>query len=632
MTEKEGAKYTQLRMKKFQPMMIGRMDSCISGDPNEELASALQADNLRLFVDLLNSDEVDVNAEIGPENRSTILHLAVQAEKAEFVREIVKRRDLNPNIPHKILKKFPLHVAAENGDSESLKLLSLSGADLNAKMENGSTALHQICVRSACKWAKLDGEELIAKRRGFADCAGFLLSRPGINVDHANAIGVTPLYFAVTKGAEEVAELLLKSGASVLTEIDGETVEELLESKMPNLYSRVNLDGNRTNRDTTENQLFHVLYSEYVDSGAFERSWIEAESNNNGKINPNADNGTYTFMQYACDQGLDAVVAFLMSKGADVNKYCVNYRMPPVTIAGHHGYYKIIKLFKEFSVKNPKFAVNFAAVDGIKRENVLHKLLKAESKAYVNLEHRHYDKCLSLLLDDSGLSMQKLIQGAIDAQDQLGNTPLHNAAECGRENAVRKLLRCGANIGIKNQYDITPIDKIKPEIMEEFLDECLQSDGLPIDNDFKLTFKYAFLGPPLRRDWKRDQLMMNEEDDEDGDETDEEEDKRGVNLPEAEPLWYLSQSPNHRSLLTHPVISSFLCLKWRRIRPYYYINLAFYTVFLVLLTSYLLIRTTNETPYQLKWTTFAFLVLITIRELFQAMVSFRRLSFLSLNN
>lgn len=37
-------------------------------------------------------------------------------------------------------------------------------------------------------------------------------------------------------------------------------------------------------------------------------------------------------------------------------------------------------------------------------------------------------------------------------------------------------------------------------------------------------------------------------------------------LPETETLWYLSQSKIHRHLLKHPVITSFLWLKWTRIR------------------------------------------------------------------
>jgi hypothetical protein len=67
-------------------------------------------------------------------------------------------------------------------------------------------------------------------------------------------------------------------------------------------------------------------------------------------------------------------------------------------------------------------------------------------------------------------------------------------------------------------------------------------------------------------------------------------------LPEAEPLWHMSQSKDHRPLLAHPVITSFLCLKWRRIRPYFYTNLVLYSLFLVCLTSYLLMMTLNKVP------------------------------------
>ena len=44
-------------------------------------------------------------------------------------------------------------------------------------------------------------------------------------------------------------------------------------------------------------------------------------------------------------------------------------------------------------------------------------------------------------------------------------------------------------------------------------------------------------------------------------------------LPETESLWYMSQSRPHRRLLNHPVVASFLFLKWQRIRGYFNRNL-----------------------------------------------------------
>ena len=62
--------------------------------------------------------------------------------KVEFMHELMRRRDVNPNHPHKVLKKFPIHMVAEQGNDETLGLLLDCGADVNAKMENGDTALH----------------------------------------------------------------------------------------------------------------------------------------------------------------------------------------------------------------------------------------------------------------------------------------------------------------------------------------------------------------------------------------------------------------------------------------------------------------------------------------------------------
>ncbi|CAB4060170.1 unnamed protein product [Lepeophtheirus salmonis] len=52
----------------------------------------------------------------------------------------------------------------------------------------------------------------------------------------------------------------------------------------------------------------------------------------------------------------------------------------------------------------------------------------------------------------------------------------------------------------------------------------------------------------------------------------------------------MSQSKNHRHLLKHPVITSFLWLKWQRIRGYFNRNLRFYLLFVVALTWYIVER------------------------------------------
>ena len=53
-----------------------RLNSCIS-IPQDEILVALREDNLRLFSDLINEDDLDLNYEYKEENHSTLLHLCL---------------------------------------------------------------------------------------------------------------------------------------------------------------------------------------------------------------------------------------------------------------------------------------------------------------------------------------------------------------------------------------------------------------------------------------------------------------------------------------------------------------------------------------------------------------------------
>ena len=75
-------------------------------------------------------------------------------------------------------------------------------------------------------------------------------------------------------------------------------------------------------------------------------------------------------------------------------------------------------------------------------------------------------------------------------------------------------------------------------------------------------------------------------------------------LPETEPLWYMSQSKDHRHLLKHPVITSFLWYKWQRIRRYFNRNLRFFALFVYLLTWYIFQHCGNTKTSNLEWYVF----------------------------
>ena len=159
-------------------------------------------------------------------------------------------------------------------------------------------------TRCAAKWIKNQEDvQLVSDTQdAFVRCVELVLETNGVNVDCENKIGITPISFAVTMGTEKVTQLLLISKACITTETDdGDTVEELIQQKMPHLVGEI-VAANRENKDTVENKLFQLLYFESYEPGKFIEEWERAEGNNN-RVLVDADNGNYTFLQFCCDQG-----------------------------------------------------------------------------------------------------------------------------------------------------------------------------------------------------------------------------------------------------------------------------------------------------------------------------------------
>jgi len=66
-----------------------------------------------------------------------------------------------------------------------------------------------------------------------------------------------------------------------------------------------------------------------------------------------------------------------------------------------------------------------------------------------------------------------------------------------------------------------------------------------------------------------------------------EEGKTKNQTPETDVLWYMARSKDHRHLLKHPVITSFLSLKWSRISGKYNANIFFFCLYVTALTFYI---------------------------------------------
>ena len=123
-----------------------------------------------------------------------------------------------------------------------------------------------------------------------------------------------------------------------------------------------------------------------------------------------------------------------------------------------------------------------------------------------------------------------------------------------------------------------PMTRILPSTLEDFLDSCATHESHPMNEDFKVEFNYSWLAPAV--------------DDYVADEWDEERQKELElqGLPETESLWCMAQSKHHRHLLRHPTVTSFLWLKWQRVRKFFSRNIRLYILFVTSLTWYIFTR------------------------------------------
>ena len=289
--------------------------------------------------------------------------------------------------------------------------------------------------------------------------------------------------------------------------------------------------------------------------------------------------GGMTLVQKASSYGLSDFLACLLDHGASPTCVLKDNTDAPVLLAAYGGHAEVLRVMLEhkMKVKDGAPVVDLTVCDMHTGETALHMVLQMPQRSAGPDREQGYKDSLALLLNNPLLEAE--LERCINKRDILDNTPLHYATQAWPQAAVRLLLERGANIGLKNKMDETPIERILPDTMEDFLDNfCLTSKNEIHQKDFQLNFKYHFLAPPV------DHPRYTEADPEG-----QEKVKENA-LPETESLWYMAQSKNHRHLLRHPVITSFLWMKWQRISKLFNRNLRLYLLFVTTLTWYIFER------------------------------------------
>ena len=502
--------------------------------------SALEARDLDSFVEAVAEPRFDIDKEYGEDVPKTLIFLAVEEAVGEdaFV-SVLMSAGARPDQRNPVLETIPFHEAVRRHDPGLLKLLVSGVRDINIQDGCGSSALH------------IAAEELIEADQEAADklleCIGLLLQVPGVDVNAEDMKGeTTALQYCAMAGSVAGVDLLLSYGATCGEEAR-QTIRENIPQFDPARFSKI-----RTGRPL-KNILFNLI--ELGDNVVGLDSYVT--NRDVGAVDWDADNGQVTLLQHACDLGRDGVVSYLLQQGASHRRCATNSR-PPAVIAAYHGYHKVLKVFTEKLTESELSGLMILSDEYHGRRTLLHEVVRQNSVKLRtgNTDNVDYQECLKILLDEDKTrgrrqSMAKHSERIINFRDSNGETALHYATQQPDQGIIKLLLRHGANMGVKNNDGKAPVNRILPSTLEEFFNECLESDGIITDDKFKLTFNYNFLAPPLL-----DAEILEEF--EEKKLKDPEDSSLKNPRPETEALWYMSESSQHRPLLKHPLISSFL--------------------------------------------------------------------------
>ncbi|XP_012280035.1 transient receptor potential cation channel protein painless [Orussus abietinus] len=515
---------------------------------------------------------IDINYVFPGFEGKTFLDIACCEGYEEFVRLLLEL-GADPNRVNKAHNRAPLHFATEAGFPEVVGVL-LKDPGINPNLEVARrTPLH------------------IAVRRNDLRCAELLLDR-NASPNIPNSKGASALHLAATSGHEEMVRLILCK-SRLAPDLDSfkdarkQTTRHVLERQFPDLVLPPRLQGK-------------------VDSNLL-RYFLDANDQANfteslAKLEEDVAIDTDELLKIAAEHDLcDAVRELLKREDSSSN------RIDAAVCAVKKGHYKVLKELLDFGVDLSSGRLVILACQEL--------AMPCRSGPDHNFDRIN---CLKLILAQPDVSVR--------CEDDKGNSPLHYAARAESSEAVRLLLKAGSYIGHGNILGIPPLAHLSPEILSEYLDECLQASKERTD-DYEVGFNYQCLMPhTVSLEGEKDLLLTREPE---------------VTVPrttEMDPLRYIATHGALKHLLKHPLLSSFLYLKWHRIRHALYANFVIYVIFYLLLNTYILCSAcsvsefnatrTNDTvlvdvrPGGGLWSlTLSALIILSIREIVQVISS-----------
>ncbi|XP_015121073.1 transient receptor potential cation channel protein painless [Diachasma alloeum] len=469
-----------------------------------------------------------------PTNK-TLLDVASSEGRPDFVKLLLDF-GASPNRINESHNRAPIHFAAESGHHDVILAL-LDDPRTNPNLEVGrETALH------------------FAVKNKHLKCAKVLLennSSPNV----PNNRGITALHSAATASNREMVETILNHSrlspdVDTFRDFRKRSARQILNDKFPDLSlpppgGEKPVDFNTLRFYLDANDEHHFL--EKLKS-------VAEEGTQSGRLE-----GEDKLIVIAAERNLKTAVTELLRRIREVG----SVPRAALEAAVRRGHHDILGDLLRSGVK-------------IDNEVLMIACQQLGVPCRFGVEQQSRIKCLRLLLEQPDVQVR--------IEDEKGNCPLHYAARAEDPEAVELLLKAGSFIGHANAFGVPPIAHISPKVLEDHLDSCLRSKSDRTD-DYEIEFDYKCLMPhahSVASSFEETSQTLLPKRRSDGW-------MYSSNIAEMETLSYISKSSSLKHLLKHPIVASFLHLKWHSIRHILYANLAFYVFFYIFINCYILV-------------------------------------------
>ncbi|XP_011196696.1 transient receptor potential cation channel protein painless [Zeugodacus cucurbitae] len=549
-----------------KPYSAINITNCGLDDPQSELGAAFVNNNLTDFRIALDKG---ANPARNDDKHFSVYELALKTHGcAAFVEECL-RHGCSPNHLNQHWKKSAINFAADSLDPQILNVL-----------------LRNKDVQVDRPYAKLTPLNTLAKKLTTENqndvfaCIKLLLEY-GASPNKPDDREMTPLNYILknkkldSQIKRELVELFTsQQDLDVDSFRDGE-VREMLNRDYPEMLIKLSAVG--VSLDRLVSLLRNGNEEEFVQKFPKYKARIFEKDNNTSDVQ---EQELQLFIE-SIKRGTHKAFDLLLNCNVNVNGV-LDYKTP-IQIATILGNWRALKILLEHNDLK------------LRQQDQLLITVIRHLGDDILYDFVNYEKCLYLLLNSDRID--------VNESDPSGSTPLHYAVKYRNRLVIQELLRHGAYIGMRSSFNDLPIDSIHPEVLEEHFDSCITTNGYkPGDSDFEIliNFKNLISQPLLSHATKLRTQNFHEE------------------MP---PIAYIAESKEHRHLLQHPLITSFLFLKWHRLSVIFYINFLLYFFFALSIITHTILKF-RESEYEALTVLFGLfswigIIYLLIREIIQ---------------